>query len=193
MMASNRWMLARRTCARKSGVVSMTMLASSELIRMEGRRRVSRGSAERQTSQEQPMVGTPELVPEPRTLILRAISTLGRGVKFQFTRSAEKAFKVLDIARREHSGIVNTGGGFGLFGFLRVESSVAFETEDEVKPGFHHFRRNRAGLMGRDLGRQGEREPGAVTTFRQPSAIAHQRRDAVDHGFGDDAASCLFP
>ena len=42
-----------------------------ELIRMEGRSRVSRGSVEWQTSQEQPMVGTPELVPEPSTVIFR--------------------------------------------------------------------------------------------------------------------------
>ena len=39
---------------------------------MEGRRRVSRGSVERQTSQVQPIVGTPELVPEPSTVIFRS-------------------------------------------------------------------------------------------------------------------------
>ncbi len=36
---------------------------------MDGRNRRSRGSLERHTSQEQPMVGTPELVPEPSTVI----------------------------------------------------------------------------------------------------------------------------
>ena len=36
---------------------------------MEGRSRLSRGSVDVQTSQWQPMVGTPTLVPEPRTVI----------------------------------------------------------------------------------------------------------------------------
>src|SRR5579862_3480662 len=39
---------------------------------MEGRRRLSRGSVEEHTSQLQPMVGTPELVPDPSTVILMA-------------------------------------------------------------------------------------------------------------------------
>ena len=38
---------------------------------MEGRSRLSRGSVEWQTAQEQPIVGTPELVPEPSTVIFR--------------------------------------------------------------------------------------------------------------------------
>jgi hypothetical protein len=38
---------------------------------MEGRKRLSRGSLEVQTAQWQPMVGTPTLVPEPSTVILR--------------------------------------------------------------------------------------------------------------------------
>ncbi len=51
---------------------------------MEGRRRLSRGSAEVQTSQWQPMVGTPTLVPEPSTVIASgaAFSFLGRGFGF---------------------------------------------------------------------------------------------------------------
>src|SRR5436190_23969731 len=36
---------------------------------MDGRSRLSRGSGEVQTSQWQPMVGTPTLVPEPSTVI----------------------------------------------------------------------------------------------------------------------------
>ena len=64
--------------AEKSGVVSMRILRSTPpesgwRIRMDGRRRVSRGSVEWQTAQEQPMVATPELVPEPRTLMERDI------------------------------------------------------------------------------------------------------------------------
>src|ERR1700733_10113481 len=72
-MASSRRMPARSTWARKSGVVSTTMLWSRCLIRIDGRRRVSRGSVELQTSQEQPIVGTPELVPEPSTVIFKSI------------------------------------------------------------------------------------------------------------------------
>src|SRR5690349_13143190 len=67
-------MPARNTCARKSGVVSITMLRSPVEIRMEGRSRLSRGSAEWHTAQEQPMVGTPELVPDPSTVILIGIA-----------------------------------------------------------------------------------------------------------------------
>src|SRR6185312_16142569 len=48
---------------------SMTILRSPFRIRIDGRRRVSRGSVEWHTAQEQPMVGTPELVPEPSTVI----------------------------------------------------------------------------------------------------------------------------
>jgi len=40
-------------------------------MRTEGRRRLSRGSVEAQVAQLQPMVGTPELVPEPSTVMRR--------------------------------------------------------------------------------------------------------------------------
>src|SRR5438045_9625443 len=40
---------------------------------MEGRSLLSRGSVDRQTAQSQPIVGTPELVPEPSTVIFRPI------------------------------------------------------------------------------------------------------------------------
>ncbi len=40
-------------------------------MRMEGRKRLSRGSVEVHTAQWQPIVGTPTLVPEPSTVILR--------------------------------------------------------------------------------------------------------------------------
>src|SRR5947209_524499 len=44
---------------------------------MEGRNRLSRGSSEVHTAQWQPMVGTPTLVPEPRTVIFAEDSTSG--------------------------------------------------------------------------------------------------------------------
>src|SRR5262249_44030199 len=66
---SRRCIPARRACVRKSGVVSITTLCPAYVTRIEGRRRLSRASAEVQTSHWQPMVGTPTLVPEPRTVI----------------------------------------------------------------------------------------------------------------------------
>src|ERR1043165_6640892 len=45
---------------------------------MEGRRRLSRGSVEVQTSQWQPMVRRPTLVPEPRTVIFSGDSGIRR-------------------------------------------------------------------------------------------------------------------
>src|SRR5215469_16218391 len=55
---------------------------------MEGRRRLSRGSGDRQTSHKHPMVGTPELVPDPSTVILMfgvsmRLSTAGSGAGFR--------------------------------------------------------------------------------------------------------------
>src|SRR5690349_4993850 len=72
-MASRRSMPARMACWRKSGVVSMTTLWPSRERRMEGRRRLSCGSAEPQTRHGQPNVGTPIEVPEPRTVIFSGV------------------------------------------------------------------------------------------------------------------------
>src|SRR5215469_15988340 len=60
-------------CCRKSGVVSMTTLRPLRDSRMEGRRRLSRGSFEWQTRHGQPKVGTPIEVPEPSTVILNGV------------------------------------------------------------------------------------------------------------------------
>jgi hypothetical protein len=57
-----------RDWVRKSGEVSMTTFLPAKLSQTEARRRLSRGSVEVQTSQSQPMEGTPTLVPEPRTV-----------------------------------------------------------------------------------------------------------------------------
>src|SRR5436190_16055127 len=67
-------MRARRAWVRKSGVVSIRMLRSCQVIRMDGRSRLSRGSVEVHTLQWHPMVGTPTLVPEPSTVIRRGTS-----------------------------------------------------------------------------------------------------------------------
>ena len=67
--ASRRSIPARRAWVRKSGVVSIRILWPSYATSTEGRKRLSRGSLEVQTSQWQPMVGTPTLVPDPSTVI----------------------------------------------------------------------------------------------------------------------------
>lgn len=51
----------------------MTTFWPSRERRMEGRRRLSRGSAEAQTRHGQPSVGTPIEVPEPRTVIFSRV------------------------------------------------------------------------------------------------------------------------
>src|SRR5678815_5190030 len=68
-MASMRSMFAVSACWRKSGVVSITIDAwPGTLTWIDGRRRLSRGSVERHTSQSQPIIGTPEDVPVPRNV-----------------------------------------------------------------------------------------------------------------------------
>ena len=61
-------MCSRMACSRKSGVVSMTTVRPSHCTMTEGRVRRSWGSAEVQTRQSQPMVGTPIEVPLPSTV-----------------------------------------------------------------------------------------------------------------------------
>src|SRR5678816_1761532 len=66
-MASMRRRSWRSAWERRSGVVSTsTRIPSSQSIAMEGRVRESRGSVDRQTSQSQPIIGTPWDVPVPR-------------------------------------------------------------------------------------------------------------------------------
>src|SRR6185437_9019584 len=75
-IASTCSMCARSACCRKSGVVSIRILWPLKPTRTEGRRRLSRGSLDVHTSQWQPTVGTPELVPEPSTVILNGLVLL---------------------------------------------------------------------------------------------------------------------
>src|ERR1700691_3607337 len=65
-------MCARSAWARKSGVVSIRTFLPRYCISTEGRSRLSRGSVEAQVAQLQPIVGTPELVPEPSTVMRNA-------------------------------------------------------------------------------------------------------------------------
>src|SRR5262245_62145063 len=77
-IASTRWMWFASACVRRSVDVSTridrTLRANgvsaplSSSIRIDGRVRRSRGSAERQTAQSQPIAGTPCDVPLPRTV-----------------------------------------------------------------------------------------------------------------------------
>src|SRR5687768_12744704 len=69
-MASTRVMRWVRACARRSGPASIsTLVPSSPRTNSEGRRRVSRGSSDRQVLQSQPIIGTPWEVPVPRNVI----------------------------------------------------------------------------------------------------------------------------
>ena len=67
---SRRFVVSRilSACCRKSGVVSMTTVCPSYSTTTDGRSRESRGSSEVQTLQSHPRVGTPMLVPDPRTV-----------------------------------------------------------------------------------------------------------------------------
>src|SRR5438105_7025042 len=71
-------MPARNAWARKSGVVSISTFFPPYCTRIEGRSRLSRGSVEAQVAQLQPMVGTPELVPDPSTVMRRDSDISGR-------------------------------------------------------------------------------------------------------------------
>src|SRR2546430_5449041 len=61
-------MFSRMACSRKSGVVSMITERPLYSMSTEGRVRLSRGSEELQTTQSQPIVGTPIEVPLPSTV-----------------------------------------------------------------------------------------------------------------------------
>src|SRR5262245_48692990 len=65
-MASTRRMPCRSAWIRRSGPASTSTRAPGVSTKIEGRRRVSRGSADRQTAQSQPIIGTPCDVPVPR-------------------------------------------------------------------------------------------------------------------------------
>ncbi|GAC1431721.1 MAG: hypothetical protein NVSMB65_05220 [Chloroflexota bacterium] len=71
-------MAAATNCKRTSGLVSTNSVVPLLSTRTEGRVRLSRGSFERQTSQEHPIIGTPWLVPVPRSVTLIAACTRAR-------------------------------------------------------------------------------------------------------------------
>src|SRR4029453_6721244 len=69
-MASTRVMRCFRACARRSGPASInTLVPASPRTNTDGRRRLSRGSSERQVLHSQPIIGTPCEVPVPRNVI----------------------------------------------------------------------------------------------------------------------------
>lgn len=59
----------RNICCRKSGPQSINMFLSPTVRHTDERSRLSRGSADRHTSQEQPIMGTPVDVPVPKNSI----------------------------------------------------------------------------------------------------------------------------
>ena len=100
-----RRMLLASACVRKSVEVSTrierTAAANADAlmsggscgpgtisIRIDGRVRVSRGSVDRQTSQSQPIAGTPCHVPLPRTVMRRAE---GKGIGLRVEGSGLRA------------------------------------------------------------------------------------------------------
>src|SRR5215510_8361033 len=76
----------RSACWRKSGVVSITTCCPLRDKSTEGRRRLSRGSAEVQTRQWQPREGTPMEVPEPRIVSFKGFDGM---CKNSFCRPVE--------------------------------------------------------------------------------------------------------
>ena len=68
---------------------------------MEGRRRLSRGSGDVHTSQWQPMVGTPTLVPEPSTVIFTAPAASHWLCGLRLSRLSFLIFQHLDEAEAQ--------------------------------------------------------------------------------------------
>src|SRR5512135_717328 len=77
-------MPARMACSRKSGVVSMRTWRPPYSTSTDGRSRRSSGSADVQTRQVQPIVGTPIDVPLPSTV--RVAFIVGQGLKPRISR-----------------------------------------------------------------------------------------------------------
>jgi hypothetical protein len=104
--------------------VSMTMFHSPLLMRIEGRSRVSRGSVDLQTAQPQPMVGTPELVPDPRTVIFSGI------FPFCAQRAARVAACALFPFRAQRARLLVTEDAAACALFSFCAQSAALPAED---------------------------------------------------------------
>src|SRR5579863_48964 len=94
--ASSRSIFARSACCRKSGVVSMTTFCSPRDSKIEGRNRLSWGSAEVQTLQWHASEGTPIEVPEPRIVTFMGAAA----IRTQIARQNKQNDK-LEIDRGE--------------------------------------------------------------------------------------------
>lgn len=93
MMASNWCTCARSICWRKSGPLSITILACGVSIHAEVRRRLSRSSAEVHTVQSHAIIGTPCEVPVPRNVTFTAIYPFG----FVWNRQALPRWAALSV------------------------------------------------------------------------------------------------
>src|SRR3954464_2723432 len=71
-MVSTRRMPWVNACTRRSGPASTSTCASAVSTKIDGRRRRSRGSADRHTGQSQPIIGTPCDVPVPRKVTFKS-------------------------------------------------------------------------------------------------------------------------
>src|SRR5437868_8798971 len=98
-------MPSRIACSRKSGVVSITTQRPSNSTITEGRVRRSLGSAEWQTTQSQPSVGTPIDVPLPSTVkvaFMTALSLCRAAGSGRFRRRAARyGFGQLNVSHAQ--------------------------------------------------------------------------------------------
>src|SRR3712207_677963 len=96
-------MFSRNACVRKSVPVSTTNEHSGVWMKIEERSRLSRGSDEWQTSQSQPIIGTPCDVPVPRKVATSSeLSVEGGGDKLG-KRPLSTVRQLLSTARHAHS------------------------------------------------------------------------------------------
>src|SRR5262245_38311659 len=147
--ASSRSIFSRSACWRKSAETSMTMRRSTSSTAVSTirpvRRRLSRGSSDRQTSQSHPIIGTPTDVPVPRKVIrigngergLRIadcgfMSLFNRGREIEIEscinpqsaiRNPQSAIPSLRVSRFARAG--------AQFGGDVVQTNVAFDHQDQ--------------------------------------------------------------
>src|SRR5262245_12805888 len=88
---------------RTASAIGEPSLPSPISIRIDGRVRRSRGSFERQTSQSQPIIGTPCDVPVPRSVILRLNNAFlaGRRLNVPHSQLVEDLLQHLTLFRRQ--------------------------------------------------------------------------------------------
>ena len=87
-------------------MVSITKVVVGELTRILLRKRLSRGSVDRQTAQVHPIIGTPELVPDPKKVICNSgtftqqIYYKWKGKDYVFTEIRQRVlpFLLLNLA-----------------------------------------------------------------------------------------------